>query len=251
MQNFNTLYQSGKWTNLPSQRDSISMLDSVSSFKFNQQEEPTEFVPTQPRPPLNREDIPIRPLAMNYEDLLKDFPEQPLTTPPAKPRRKKLRRQDEKKIEESPKVFVFNENLEEVRQDDVPKPPPQPKNFLKRKSKSVKPQKVDWKVKKRIDCWLPKEKMKKKEPSFEIQNIIPRGDFLSLEEIEKEYRNDLSAWISLELFFDRAERDESKVPQIGVESICLKRYAESNHTGHIEDMESHYAYLCSEDVLSG
>lgn len=255
---FNTLYASGKWTNLPTGRDSISMVESTNSFKFQViEEEPEEvFIPPN-RSFLNREDIPIRPLAMNYEDLLKDFPEQPITTPPAKPRRKKLpiRKIDEKKVQEkekeSPKVFVFDENQEEVRQDDTPKEPVQPKQFLKRKSKSVKPQKVDWKVQRRIDCWLPKEKMKKKEPSFEIQNIIPKGDYMSLEEIEKEYQNDLSNWISLDLFFERTSREVSKIPQIEIESSCLKFYIEDNHTMHIEELESHYAYLCSEDVLSG
>lgn len=254
---FNTLYISGKWANLPIYRDSSIMAETTTSLKFPQ-EETEEPIHVQSSF-LNRDDIPIRPLAMNYEDLLKDFPEQPLTSPPPQVRKKKIpvkkidfkKKEEEKIKEKSPEVFVFNENLEEVRQDDVQKPSGKPKEFLKRKSKAIKPQKIEWNVARRIDCWLPKEKFKKKEISYEIQRAMPRGDFLRLEDIEKEFQDDLSGWISLELFFDRETKGESKIPQLDMDSKCLRLYMESNYTMYIEELESHYTYLCSEDVLSG
>lgn len=258
---FNTLYISGKWTNLPVYRESFSMADSTISLKFPQPQE--DQITSQPSF-INRDDIPIRPLAMNYEDLLKDFPEQPQSSPPPPQVRKKInkkfppikfddKKKEEKKIEEkiNSEIFVFNENLEEIRQDDVQKHSGKPKEFLKRKSKAIKPQKVEWKVARRIDCWLPKENIKKKEIGYDMQGTMPRGDFLRLGDIEKEFQNDLSSWTSLEVFFDREVGEESKVPQLDIDSKCLKMYMDGNYTMYIEELESHYTYLCSEDVLSG
>lgn len=277
---FSTLYMTGKWTGLPLWRESIAMGESVSSFHRSipskkeiefEKEYEEEYIP-QRSSYLNRDDIPIRPMAVNYDELLKDYPEPEPTAPrfnqqivkkkkPVPIRRmqedkvierdyEREREKDRSRDEVMENPFMSPDYLEEARQDDYMSQNLKPKQFLKRKSKAVHAQKLKWNVGKRIDCWLPKEKFSKgKDASFEIRQILPRGNFLTLYELEFEYKNDMSSWISLELFFDRPEKTVSRIPQLDVESLGVKEAADEDYQMQIEELERHYNYLCSEDVL--
>jgi hypothetical protein len=248
---FNTLYFTGKWTGLPVYRENTFEF-SEHSNKVVKREEDFSYSRSSF---YNRDDIPIRPLQMNYDEVQSENIK--LTTPEPKfsnflKRNKQNfnKPQEDKFIEKEVYEEYPLENIEESRQDDL-KSNAKPKEFLKRKSRSVRPQKLEWKVKKRIDCWLPREKYPKpKDPIFEIRQLIPRGNYLTLKDIENEFQRDLNNCQELGEFFIRSESNESKIPQLNNQSLCVMEYSEEKYQKMIEELEKHYNYLCSEEVLT-
>jgi hypothetical protein len=272
---FRNLYSTGKWTGLPVHRESISIdVSTISNRPGKKQddysdtyyrdpprrssvkteEQPRESL-NKPNPPsyINKEEVPIRPLQLNYHEIYDDKLETLQSQPKFSNFLKKTQKnkpQEEKIFEKEIYEDQVPENLEESRQDE-PKIDSKPKEFLKRKSKSVRAQKLEWKVTKRIDCWLPREKYPKvkEENPFEVRHIIPRENFMTLKEIEIEYINDLEINVKLSEYFDRDS--SSIIPQLNPDSMFLKTYSEEMYQETIKELERHYNFLCSEEVLSG
>ena len=250
---FNTLYLTGKWTGLPVFQESFVMENSTLSFR---QPRKTEEFSMSRNSFVNGEDMPIKPMQKRYEEYAEEFAQVEAPSPKFNNFLKKTRPmvnkiQEKKNVERELiiKEEIPLENLEEIRSDEPRNL--KPKQFLKRKSQAVKPQKLEWKVTKRIDCWLPKEKFpKQKDASFEIRQMIPRGSFLTLKDLEVEFQKDLENYQNLAEFFDRSEKALSKVPQLSDISHCVIKYSDEKYQQQIEELEKHYNYLCSEEVLT-
>lgn len=73
---------------------------------------------------------------------------------------------------------------------------------------------------------------------------------MSLKEIELEYQNDLNNFKSLTEFFDENENIVTKVPQFSPNSQYIQYYSDEKYQKIIDELERHYSYLCSEEVLS-
>ena len=226
---------------------------SSSGFSYRPPPREEEFIPSR-NSFVNKEDLPIRPLRINFNEIPGEYIEPAEAQPKFSNFLKKSRQninkpQEEKTIEKEVYEEFPPENLEEDRQDEPRNI--KPKDFLKRKSRAVRPQKLEWKVTKRIDCWLPREKYpKQKENNIEIRQMIPRGNFMSLRDIEGEFQKDLNSFQRLDEFFLRGESGESKVPQLDGESQYVQEYSDEMYQKIIEELEKHYNYLCSEDVLN-
>lgn len=173
---FQRLYRSGKWVERP------KPISKAPEPTQRQEVHPVEPVYHEPPPPIrrvNRDDMPVSALKVDYsqiEDEIDSSSQQrpapheflkrsgkvtPLrrgkTQDTKRPKREE-KSEDEETREKSPHSDRVEENvdsgdIEEQREEDDR--PPQP--FLKRRSQAVQAQKLSWKVRSRIDCWGQKK----------------------------------------------------------------------------------------------
>ena len=170
IKDFNSLYRTGTWVALLSKNCSKVISKPLPGRQLNY---------------YNRDEIPIRPMQVSYEHLAVETAEKDFSDQPKKKFTNFLKRKTQKpQICEEKSVNATEclkekitdnipeknfENQEELMQDEK-KYEGKPKEFLKRKSQSIKPKKVQWKVEKKIECWVSKEIYYKKKNVWVLKN---------------------------------------------------------------------------------
>jgi hypothetical protein len=215
---------------------------------------------------LNRDDIPIKPLQTNYEDLPDS---NPIPVQPKKIFRNFLKRKtktvqinenNEKTVNATEEIKEQFENplktkekydkledIDEEAMQEEKKIEGKPKEFLKRKSQSIKPKKLQWNVKKKIDCWVSKEVYMKK--PVKLQPAVQK-DFFSIEELETIFEESLRNFVDTSSYLKKFERVAAKtrIPQFRNCSDFLFGVKEENYYEILEELESHYLRLCTQGI---
>lgn len=123
-------------------------------------------------------------------------------------------------------------------------------SFLKRKSQTYKPAKVEWKAKRRIDCWgetnAIEPKAKKSQKKSDLFSVISLTRVQELEFIFDGLRRSHS---NISSHFGTANRirTESMIPQIVPDSVFIVEFNDDALQEMFEALQSHYLYLCNED----
>jgi hypothetical protein len=257
IKDFNTLYRTGTWSALYAKRPNNS-----TETQKNTPNEP-QFMP---EPEIikkkyhNRDEIPIKPMAATYDEILEEFPVQ-IEDKPKKVFTNFLKRKSYKNNEKSvnaqeavkEKVEItesvlekIDENEEETMHDEKNQEN-KPKEFLKRKSQSIKPKKVQWKVEKKIDCWVSKDIYMKKPPKRISEK---EKNYLSIEELEEIFDNVIQNYTDTSTYLKKFERIacKTKIPQFKTCCEFLLVYREDTYYQMLEKMESRYLQLCSQGL---
>ena len=197
---------------------------------------------------------------MNYEEIQTDNTIEE-ETKPKKVFTNFLRRKNQKIIEKSvnateaikekledpePIWEVTNENQEETMQDER-KFDGKPKEFLKRKSRTIKPKKIQWKVERKIDCWVSKDIYVKKT----AQQINEKEkESLTIEELEEIFENVLNEYVDTATYLKKFERiaGKPKIPHFKNFSDFLYVHNEEGYYETLEQLESHYLQLCNQGL---
>ncbi|CAG9332612.1 unnamed protein product [Blepharisma stoltei] len=147
-----------------------------------------------------------------------------------------------------PKQHPLNEpsQQEEKRQEEA-----RAKTFLKRKSQSIKPQKLEWKVERKIDCWVSKDVLiKKKTPQSRNlgRKSIEDRRLLTLEELEDIFNDMIQTSTDTLAFLKKPERClvKTRIPQIRYYSMFVTHYKEDNYQELLDALQQHYSYLCND-----
>ncbi|OMJ68716.1 hypothetical protein SteCoe_33750 [Stentor coeruleus] len=125
-------------------------------------------------------------------------------------------------------------------------------NFLKRKSQTYKPTKVEWKAKPRIDCWgesvvlEPKARKSPKKTS-----VMGSLSFSRVQELEFIFDDLFRTHIPLEIHFGISTRTmtDSIIPQFVPDSLFIMEFSDEMHQEMFEALQTHYLYLCNEDDI--
>ncbi|OMJ67643.1 hypothetical protein SteCoe_35133 [Stentor coeruleus] len=125
-------------------------------------------------------------------------------------------------------------------------------NFLKRKSQTYKPSKVEWKAKPRIDCWgenIVTEPKAKKSPKK--SSVMSSLSFTRVQELEFIFDNLFRMHIPLEMHFGVSTRTmtDSMIPQFAPDSLFITDFSDEMHQEMFEALQTHYLYLCNEDDM--
>lgn len=252
IKDFNSLYRTGMWVALVKTK-------TYESKKENVHEDTLESL----RYLSNRDDIPIRPLQMTYENILDCSEEAEI-----KPKRKftnflkrKKKNSEEKntnEVEAVKETESFRENIEfnlehqEETMQDEKKFEGKPKEFLKRKSRSIKPKKIQWKVQKKIDCWVSKDVYLKKNLKNKeiVEEKYEEKEGMDIEELERIFEEVLGTYVDTAMYLKRFERVNcrTKIPQFKSCSDFLLMHNEENYYDVLEALEGHYLQLCSEGL---
>ena len=198
----------------------------------------------------NRDDMPIRTSTFNYEeeqDVIQILPEKQKTVNFLKKGGGKMSWKsslEEKTAERLEKSYI---QLQKSYISDEESPnDSKPKDFLKRKSKKIVPQKINWKVEKKIDCWLSRDSAYySKDSDFDIK---PKPNILHLEELEKIFLEMSGLHLNIHEFLDNLPNE--KVPQLCSSSKFVIEFNEDKYQEMIEKLEGHYNNLCSDEVIS-
>ena len=131
-------------------------------------------------------------------------------------------------------------------------------NFLKRKSQTYKPTKLEWKAKTRINCWgetvTPEVKKKViKKPKIENfkSNQISTISFTRILELEGIFSQLSNRFVSVSAHFGVPERmiNKSKIPQFQPFSDFVTRFKHDMYQDTFEALQTHYLYLCNEEDM--
>lgn len=259
IKDFNSLYRTGTWVALlKSGQKKISDTSKTLNFKS-----------------INRDEMPIKPLAINYNEVPSET--DAVQPPPKRVFRNFLKRKSktvniqenyEKSVnatEESKEKYentsrirekfnnidlVIQEQIEDIEEENMPedrKFESKPKEFLKRKSQSIKPKKLQWNVKKKIDCWVSKEVYLKK-PQKTVNTV--QRDYFSIEELESIFEESLRNFVDTSSYLKKFERIAAKtrIPQFRNCSDFLFGVKEENYYEILEELESHYLHLCTQGI---
>ena len=80
---------------------------------------------------------------------------------------------DAKQRDENADQPKVNDNQAPAEEDASAKPSVAPKPFLKRKTKTMQPAKINWKTKSRIDCWGDQSKSNNKKEVISPPQKLP------------------------------------------------------------------------------
>ena len=241
------LYRSGKWVGLP-----IYFPDTTNSII---EQEPMEKLQESF---VRRDDMPIRPLLVNYEEI-QESPKEP-----EKPQPKKnvqylkrgagkmswkhgLGEKAAEKFENSYMTFQQSEIFEEEPEFRNTAP----RDFLKRSSKKVVNQKLKWKAEKRIDCWLSRGSAQySKEYDLGISIGKSEGNVMHLEQLDQIFLEMSEQYIGINEFLDQTERVGQKIPQLNSNSKFIVEYLEGKQQETVETLESQYNNLCNDELIN-
>jgi IQ calmodulin-binding motif len=271
------LYRTGNWTKKPkgnsnhnSVYDSIYINDSLTTSKLS--------------PIMSREEVPVKPLQVNIDDLEILEIEAPKKTftnflrrgqntkynpkaVPAKPKPppEETTLEAEKETSEviEPKTTVrplkevrYAKTQESEENDEIPSEPDSKDlskpvhNFLKRKSQTYKPAKVEWKAKTRVNCWgesinpEPKKKAAKKPQTSQIS-------FIRVQELENIFFQLSRKYVSVKAHFGVNARTntDSQIPQFLPTSLFVTHFTDDMYQETFEALQARYLCLCNEEVL--
>lgn len=272
IKDFNSLYRTGTWVALLNKPIVLKIQDYSKSSTPACTERKAPTPPPRREKLINRDDLPIKPLQVAYEEVANetDLSEEPTQEKPKKVFTNFLKRKTQRisilkenseksvnareetkeKVEVEDNTENINDNLWEIQEEtmqDEKKAEGKPKEFLRRKSQAVKPKKVQWKVQKKIDCWVSKEIYTKKQKK---QQIGKEKEFLSTEELEILFEQALNNYVDTASYLKKFERvaNKSKIPQFKNCSEFLFEFKEDNYYEMLEELESHYLQLCHQGL---
>ena len=139
------------------------------------------------------------------------------------------------------------DDLEEEIMQEEKRVEGKPKEFLKRKSQSIKPKKLQWNVKRKIDCWVSKDIYNKKNLKAPPTT---QKDFFCIEELENIFEQSLRNFVDTSTYLKKFDRisAKTKIPQFKHCSEFLFGVKEENYYEILEDLESHYLRLCTQGI---
>lgn len=125
-------------------------------------------------------------------------------------------------------------------------------NFLKRKSQTYRPAKLEWKAKRRIDCWgetVASEPKAKKSPKK--SSVMSSLSFTRVQELEFIFDNLFRTHVPLDMQFGVSTRTmtDSMIPQFVPDSLFITDFSDDMHQEMFEALQTHYLYLCNEDDM--
>ena len=266
IKDFNSLYRTGTWVALLVTRVPRKSWENTKkpSSTHGDSDAPMEYV-ENPRFVQGRDEIPIRPLQVSYEHIASEIVEEMEVKPKRVftnflKRKTRKGRENEEKVgnelegikergeeREAEKERIYDnqeETMQEERRYDG-----KPKEFLKRKSQTIKPKKVQWKVEKKIDCWVSKDIYLKKNQKL-VTDIEKDKEALDIEELENIFQEVLSKYIDTSAYLKKFERVtlKTKIPQFKSCSDILLMHNEETYYEMLEKLEEHYLQLCSEGL---
>ncbi|OMJ88162.1 hypothetical protein SteCoe_9981 [Stentor coeruleus] len=272
IKDFNSIYRTGAWVALLNKPIVVKIQDPSKNSTPACTERKAPTPPPKREKLINRDDLPIKPLQIAYEEVVNesDLPEENVQEKPKKVFTNFLKRKTQRisilkenseksvnareetkeKVEIEEETDNINDNLWEIQEEtmqDEKKAEGKPKQFLRRKSQAVKPKKVQWKVQKKIDCWVSKEIYTKKQKK---QQIGKEKEFLSTEELEILFEQALNNYVDTASYLKKFERvaNKSKIPQFKNCSEFLFEFKEDNYYEMLEELESHYLQLCHQGL---
>ena len=150
-------------------------------------------------------------------------------------------------------VFTLNQLNADKDFDDEDEKQDKPKhNFLKRKSQTYQPKKIEWKAKTRVNCWgesinsEPKPKhYKKKSP--ETSNLL-KSKVAELELVFEELRKQHVSVFSHFGVFERIS-GRTSIPQINPYSSFITDFDDESYQEAFESLQTHYLHLCNEEDM--
>lgn len=258
IKDFNSLYRTGTWVALLK----VAQSKFLDSGKFTEKTVKLKSV--------NRDEMPIKPLQIDYNELPAET--EPVFPQPKKIFRNFLKRKSktvtvpenlEKTVNATEEIkekqegnlrkeknIMSQEHLEDIEEENMPEDKKfegKPKEFLKRKSQSIKPKKLQWNVKRKIDCWVSKDVYIKKPQK--IVNVAQK-EFFNIEELETIFEESLRNFVDTSVYLKKFERiaAKTKIPQFRNCSDFLFGVKEENYYEILEELESHYLHLCTQGI---
>ena len=268
----------GKYISSVPQTPKSAALTEVSEEKAPQ---PQTYFPTPTASPKKTfEDRPIRPMQAAYTAVIEERSEETRSETPPRPKRKfsnflrKTTRvssakpqnpecdfEEEKPLESLPVPAALE--AEDSQQAEESNKAIRP--YLKRKSQTMKTQKLKWKVTRKIDCWVDRgQKQVSEEPKSRAEvstsdcfpetpkrEPLPIQRPLTVDELEAAFSTLLRSHTDAHAYFKRPERrDQSTfLPQFQQFSYFVAHFTEDIFRDTFVALEQHYKLLCREDWL--
>ena len=151
------------------------------------------------------------------------------------------------------KTPVEQEETPQINTEETTQTPNQeeakPRNFLKRKSKAVKPKKIKWEAKSRVDCWVEKSGSEKKEKKQSSPKRKPK-EIESFESLEGVFLDIIQRHESAQEYFayNKANVDSS-IPMLDFNSYFVAQFCDDVYQEIIESLENEYSYLTTEEYF--
>ena len=165
-----------------------------------------------------------------------------------------------------------SEENDEVLSDLESKEPAKPiHNFLKRKSQTYKPAKLEWKAKPRINCWgesLAPEPKKKAVKKIQTSQVVQKSQviqgnqihykeqirhitFSRVKELEAIFSQLIKKHVTVNEHFAVATRTQidSDIPQFLPHSCFITHFTDDMYQETFEALQTHYLYLCNEEDM--
>ena len=248
----------------------------------------------------SREDVPVKPLAFNIEDAEvvdienskkkftnflrrgqntkynpKPIAVQPKPPPSEDDNQIKVPNEFSDSEISSPKEQIpikkgkigryseDSEEIDDVQIENINKEQSKPiHNFLKRKSQSYKPTKLEWKAKTRVNCWgetitpEPKPKPKSKKKAKQVPKInkisqINQISFNRVQELENIFSQLSIKHIDVNEHFGEPSRTQidSSIPQFLPDSFFITQFTDDMYQETFEALQAHYLILCNEEDM--
>ena len=238
------LYKNGKWVGLP-----VYKYDPAASVI-----EP-ELSESMQKSFMNRDEMPIRPLNSTYEDLAESRTE----SPEGKRRVVSFLKKgggkmswksglEDKAAEKIEKSFLASPGDEDEEESKYSGPP---RDFLKRSSKKVISQKLNWKAERRIDCWLSREPAQvSKEIEFDLKPGRAYMNIMHLQELEEIFLEMSQSHRTIQVYLDHEDRSSSRIPALSSESRFILNFSDDKYQENIEVLENYYNSLCSDEIVN-
>ena len=123
-------------------------------------------------------------------------------------------------------------------------------NFLKRKSQTYKPTKLEWKAKSRINCWGEANSIEPKKKIIKKQ-IINQISFNRVQELESINAYISKKHITVDEYFGDQSRTHtySKISQFTPDSFFITHFNNDMYHEIFEIYQNHYLKLCNEDDI--
>lgn len=146
------------------------------------------------------------------------------------------------------------DKVEDLLNEDAQEKQKPTHNFLKRKSQTYQPTKLEWKAKTKINCWgesvnfEPKPKLQKKKKDSGLFQESVKSKVRELEMIFEGLSKNHS---SVFQFFGVSGRigGKSHVPQFNPNSAFITQFSEENYQEIFEELQTHYLHLCNEEEM--
>jgi hypothetical protein len=121
---------------------------------------------------------------------------------------------------------------------------PGSKNFLKRKSKTYEPKKIEWKKESRVKCWTAADD----EPKVKKISRSGKKGFEKVNELEFVFQELCKKHVDAEEFFRKRLWEKTKVPQVLPCSRFIEDFSDDGYEEYFELLQNHYLLLCNEEI---
>lgn len=270
------LHYLGKYTPSIPQTPKSAAPTEVSEEKPNQTQGYLPISSISPRKTL--EDRPIRPMQAAYPAVIEQGEETRSETPrpqrkfsnflrkstrtaSSKPQNPESDFEEEKPLEALPVPAALE--AEEAQQSEDTNKAIRP--YLKRKSQTMKAQKLKWKVTRKIDCWVDRGQKQSLEesrsrPEISSSDVLPETPTreavsmqrpMTVDALEAVFDTLLRSHTDAHAYFKRPERRDKStfLPQFQQFSYFVAHFTEDIFRDTFVALERHYKLLCREDWL--